>query len=129
MRPASSATGINSAGVMALCARARPADERFHARYLARGDADERLVLNLEIAIVERCAEIHLEAAARLHAGVHLRLEVAERAFAVALRLVERHIGILEQLDGVLTVARAQARCRYWRQREPDARGCRRARR
>ena len=91
----------------------RPAHQRLEADDRAGREIDERLVVHLELAAASAVAQIDLELAARLHARVHLGLEEAERALAVGLGAVERHIGVLEQLVGVLAVA--------GRQRDADA--------
>ena len=104
--PISSASGMNSAG-----------DTRPRSGWFQRSSAskpvmlvgpqvDERLVVQLELAVGERLAQVELERAARLQPRVHLGLEEAVDAAPVRLGAIERHVGVLQQLVGVVAVAR-----------------------
>ena len=75
-----------------------PAQQRFAAADLVAFQIDQRLVVQLELVVRERLAQVELERAARLHARVHLRLEKTDSAATVALGPIQRHIGLLEQL-------------------------------
>ena len=83
-----------------------PADEGLAAGDLAAFDVDDRLIVELELVVHDRLAQIQLEGAARLHAGVHLELEEAVDAAAVGLGAVERQIGVLHQGVRLVAVAR-----------------------
>ena len=52
------------------------------------------------------CRRSSSSCAARLHPGVHLRLEEAIGAAPVGLGAVQRQVGVLQQLVGVGAVAR-----------------------
>src|SRR5882724_6680876 len=90
-----------------------PAQQRLAARDAIRAEIDDRLVLDLELAVPERLAQILLELAARMHQRIHHRLEEAIGAAAVGLGAVKRQISALEELIGVVAV--------IGRYRDPDA--------
>ena len=85
MRPVSSASGMKSTGATmprsGWCQRSSASKPRTAGLL----EIDDRLVVELELALGERLAEIELERAARLHARVHVRLEEAVDAAASAL--------------------------------------------
>ena len=83
-----------------------PAQQRLEAADLVAREVDERLVVELELAVGQRLAQIDLQLAARLHVGVHVRLEEAVDAAPLGLGPVEGEIGVLEQLVGIGAVAR-----------------------
>src|SRR6202008_3650785 len=78
-----------------------PAQQRLEARDLAGLQQQDRLIMDLELAVGDRLAQVELEQAARLQPLVHLALEEAMGAAAVALGEVERHVGVLQQQVGV----------------------------
>src|SRR5262245_38283094 len=75
-----------------------PAQQRLEARNPAGLQVQDRLVMDLELAVSDRLAQIELERAARLHSLVHLRLEDMITAAPFALGAVERHIGVAQEL-------------------------------
>ena len=83
-----------------------PADQRLEARDLAAFDLDQRLVMQLELFGEQRLAQIEFELAPLLHLRVHFRLEEMEGAAAVGLGAIERHVGIAQQLIGLVAVGR-----------------------
>ena len=83
-----------------------PAHQRLEAGDLAGLQVEDRLVVDLELAVGDGLAQVELERAARLQPLVHLALEEAVRAAAVALGEVERHVGVLQQQVGVGAVVR-----------------------
>ena len=99
-----------------------PADQRLEAADLVAREIDDGLVVQLELAGRQRLAQVVLQRAARLHLRVHLRLEEAVGAAAVALGAVERQIGVPDQLVGARPVRRARWRCRRWCRSRPDGR-------
>ena len=82
-----------------------PAHQRLAADDRAGGKLDERLVVDLQLAGLQRGAQVELQLPVLAGAGIHLRLEEAEGALAVGLGAVERHVGVLEQLVGLIAVA------------------------
>ena len=84
-----------------------PADQGLEAADLVALEIDDRLVVELELAGRQRLAQVVLQGAPRLHLRVHLRLEEAEGAAAVALGAVERQVGVAHQLVGLVAVRRA----------------------
>ena len=83
-----------------------PAQQRLEAGDLAARDVDERLVVQLELVGEQRLAQIELEPAALLHLRVHFRLEEVVGAAALGLGAVERHVGVAQQLVGLVAVGR-----------------------
>ena len=78
MSPHSSATGMNSAGETnpsSGCGQRTSASAPVISPVC---EVDERLIMHLEVALGERRAQVRLHAPARLHACVHLGLEIAE---------------------------------------------------
>src|SRR6267378_6569978 len=90
-----------------------PAQQRLAAADTIVAEIDDRLVLDLELAVPECLAQILLKLAARMHQRIHHRLEEAIGAAAVGLGAIKREIGALEKLIGVMTV--------IGRYRDPDA--------
>ena len=84
-----------------------PADQRLKAADLAALQVHHRLIVELELARGQRLAQVLLHDAAGLHLLVHVRLEEAERAAAVALGAVKREVRIAQQLVRGLAIARA----------------------
>src|SRR5207237_4623422 len=60
----------------------------------------QRLVVELELLVRQRLAQVELEDAARLDGVRHLVTEEAIGAAAVGLGAVQRHVGVLEQRVG-----------------------------
>jgi len=88
--------------------RMMPTQQRLEAGDLAAVQLDQRLVMHLERAGRHCIAQIDLEPAARLQAGVHLRLEEAAGTLAVALGAVERHVGVFQKPVGIVGVVRRE---------------------
>ena len=78
-------------------------------------DVEDRLVVEVERLVLQRGAQVELEAAARLRARFHLGFEPAPGAAVVGLGAIERHVGVLQQLVGVDVRRAARWRCRRWR--------------
>ena len=104
--PVSSASGMNSSGATRPRVGMVPADQRLERADPVGLEIEQRLVIELELAVGDRAPQIRFEPVARLRAGVHLGFEEAVGAAALALRLVEREVGMLEQGVGVGAVAR-----------------------
>jgi hypothetical protein len=72
------------------------------------------LIVEIELVLAERVAEIVLQPPSLLQRGVHGRLEEAEGVAAVLLGAIEREVGVLQQRVGgfcvVLTDGDADAR-------------------
>ena len=60
-------------------------------------DIDQWLVVEVELAIGQRFAQIHVEFASCLHARVHLCFEEPISAAAIRLGFVQGHVGVLQQ--------------------------------
>ena len=65
--PVSSASGMNSAGRHDAALGMVPAQQRLEAADLVALEVDDRLVVELELAVRQRLAQIELQLAARLH--------------------------------------------------------------
>ena len=92
----------------------RPADQRLEAGASRR--SRDRPAAGSAPRSASACSAARRSissAPARLHAGIHLRLEEAERALALGLGAIERHVGVLQQPVGIVAVA--------GRQRDADA--------
>ena len=81
-----------------------PAHECLETANRACGDVDERLVEQPEFAVGQRFAQIKVEGAPRLHAGVHVRFEELVAAAPVGFGTVQRHISILDDVVDVFAV-------------------------
>ena len=62
--------------------------------------------MQLELIGEQRLAQIELELAPILHLRVHFRLEEVIAAAAVRLGAIERHVGIAQELIGLVAVGR-----------------------
>ena len=83
-----------------------PAQQRLEAADLAARKLDQRLIVELEFVGEQRLAQVELQPAALLHLRVHLRLEEMIGAAAVGLGAIERHVGVAQQLIGLVAVGR-----------------------
>ena len=83
-----------------------PAQQRLAAGHLVVVEIDQRLVVDLEVAVHQRLAQIPLQGEPCLGAGIHRRLEEAVGAAAVRLGAVHRQIRVLDQLVEVGAVLR-----------------------
>ena len=70
-----------------------------------RREIDQRLIIRPQPVVLDRVAQVDLDLATALGARVHLRLEEGEGAAEFALGAGQRHVGALQQLFGLLTVA------------------------
>ena len=113
IRPVSSAIGMKSAGEINAALGMMPADKRLAAGDLTGFDVDDRLVIDLELAVDDGLAKLEFEFAARLDTGVHGDFEEAVAAAAIGLGAIEGEIRILH--DDVRRVAVGG------RQRDADA--------
>ncbi len=78
--PVSSATAMKAAGVDEAAHGMAPAHQRLEARHGLGGEVDLRLVVQLELAPLERAAQVLLQGAAAARLLVHPGLEDVERA-------------------------------------------------
>ena len=85
--------------------RVVPAQQRLKPGDLARGQIDQRLVVEFELISGDGVPEIQLQHPAYLYARIHLRLEEPDRAAALGLCQVQRDVGVLQQLHGRIAVA------------------------
>ena len=84
----------------------RPAHQRLEAGDAPGRKIDQRLVVRPQHIVLDGVAQIDLDLAAALGAGVHLGFEEAEGATKVVLGARQRHVGVLQQLVGLVAVAR-----------------------
>ena len=112
IRPVSSASGIKSTGEIIPRCGMSPSDQRFDAGHLPGLDVDDGMIVQLELFVRQRVAQLDLvgAACARLHA--HSILEKSVGVAALGLRLIEREIGVFHQLIHVRAV--------FGRQRDAD---------
>ena len=81
--------------------RVHPAEQRLDAVVGTLVEANDRLVVDLELVQLEGALQLGLELEPLDHALVHRRLEHAIAALAVALGHVHRDVGVPQQLLGV----------------------------
>src|SRR5580704_17852378 len=86
--------------------RVIPAQQRLEATDLAARKLDKRLIVELELVGQQRLAQVEFQTAALLHLSVHLRLEEMVAAAPVCLGAIERHVGVAQQLIGLVAVGR-----------------------
>ena len=121
--PVSSASGMNSTRRDQAALGVAPAQQRLEAgRSTPSGEPDDRLVVQLELAGVDRALQVGAQLEPVEHARVHRRLEQAVAALAVALGDVHRGVGVADQLLGACAASPAQ------RDRDADAGAQERAR-
>ena len=83
----------------AAAVRMVPAHERLDGDGLAGGEVDDRLVLDDELALLDRALELGLEVVAADDRVAHRRRRRrAKRRLAGLLGLVHRHVGVADQL-------------------------------
>ena len=68
-------------------------------------EVHDRLVLDHDLAALDRRGQLLLEIVAAEHRGCHRRIEEREAALARRLRLVHRQVGLADQLVGVARAA------------------------
>ncbi len=84
-----------------------PAQQRLELGDLVSLQIELGLVVELKLAVVQRCPQIALERVARLHLLVHRALEETRVPGSVGLCPRQRQVGILEQLIGIFAIAGA----------------------
>ena len=112
MRPLSSASRMNISGLIAPCSGWSQRSSASKPMIVAAPELGQRLVVDVELAIVERGAQVGLELAPLAQRLVHRRLVEAGEAAALGLGAVERHVGILDQVG-----RRRRRRPGRWRRR------------
>ena len=100
IRPVSSAIGTNSAGDTGAPLRVVPAGQRLEGDDLAGVEAHDRLVGDVDVALLHRPLELAADREAVDGAVVHRRLEHLDAALAVRLGRVHGEVGVAEQLVG-----------------------------
>ena len=90
-----------------------PADQRLNAGNFVRLDVDDRMVMQLELIVRQRIAQIVLIGAAPAGLNAHRIVEKAVGVAALGLGSVQREVGILHQL--------VDSRAMLGRQRDADA--------
>ena len=93
--------------------RVLPAQQRLHAQHGARGEVDQRLVVEPQLRALDRPPEVALERRPVDGLGVHLGIEQHRRAYRVRLRPMQRDLRLLEQVE--------RMRQRGAPDRDPDA--------
>ena len=109
IRPISSATGINSTGDTmprsGWCQRSSASQQRTSPCV----QIQHRLVIQLELAVLEARWRSAISSARRSFIRASMcRFEEPVNAAAVRLGAVERHVGVLEKLVGIVAVSRRQ---------------------
>jgi hypothetical protein len=90
-----------------------PANQSFEHHDFVAGDVANRLIVDLEFVALQRHPQVEFQQPPGLGAGIHPGFEEAVGAAAVRLGSIERQIGILQELIGILSV--------LGRQRNADA--------
>ena len=120
MRPVSSAMGMNSQRRDQPALGMAPAHQRLEPG-AARPSAsvDDRLVVQDELAPLDRAAQLVLQRSSRHRVGVHRGVEDSWRAVPARLRAVHRRVGVAQHVFRAGVAAPGVARCRCWRWRRP----------
>jgi len=84
----------------------RPAHQRLEAGDASGRKVDQRLIIRPQHVVLDRVAQIDLDLAAALGASVHSGFEKAEGAAGIVLGSGQRHVGVLQQLLGLVAIAR-----------------------
>ena len=92
-----------------------PADERLEAAQLAARQADQRLQVQLELAVGDRAAQLVLDRQAAQDAGAQLGVEDLVAAAAALLGAVHGDVGVAQQRVGVGVARVGDRRSRRWR--------------
>ena len=87
----------------------RPARKRLEGDHLVGAQIDERLIVGLDRAGLERRQQPALQAVALAQVRVHGRLEEAQARAALLLGPVEGDIGLAQQLVGQRSVPRGES--------------------
>ena len=74
-----------------------PANQRFEARDPALLEVDERLIIELKVAVLDRPAQIELQASARFRLIAHTRFKEPIDSASVGFGAVHREIGSCQQ--------------------------------
>ena len=88
--------------------RVLPAGQRLEADDLAGRDRSLRLVVDLQLVVLDRLGELLRKNAALADRLVHVRREEAGAGASVLLGAVEREVGVGEKLADVVPVARIE---------------------
>ena len=91
--------------------RVLPAQQRLDADQGEVVEVVDRLVDEAELVARQRRAQIELELDAAADVGLHLRVEDLVAVLAGGLGLVERHVGVAQQLAGRWPGRRWRCRC------------------
>ncbi len=96
----------------AAAARMVPAHQRLDGDRLAGREVHDRLVLDEQLALLQRALELVLEVVAADDRVAHLRGEDGEAALAALLGLVHGDVGVAQQLVDAACAGARRRRCR-----------------
>jgi len=85
-----------------------PAQQRLQRHDTVRLDVDDRLIVHVELAALQRGAQARLDRDALLEPAVHAGAEELEVVAAAVFRLVHRRVGVPQKLAHVGAVLRIQ---------------------
>ena len=122
MSPVSSAIGMNSAGDSTRRSGCGQRSSASAPSMRAAGEVDQRLVVQGELAALERAPQVGLGREAAAHALGHLRAEELVVGAPRLLGVVHRRVGVAHQRLGGVAVGADTARCRCCRRRAAGAR-------
>ena len=86
-----------------------PAHQRLERHDAIGLDVDHRLVVHVELLLLERRAQARLDGHALLQLAIHRRVEELEVVAAAILRLIHRRVRLTQQLADSRAIARAKA--------------------
>ena len=81
-----------------LAVRPHPPDQRFNRHHPSAAGIDQRLIVDLEFAVLQRVAQFLIKIARGLQVLVELRLVPAAPHLAAALGNIHRNVGAAQQL-------------------------------
>ena len=122
IRSERSAIGMNSAGEIQPSTGWSQRSRASAPVSVRLREVDLRLVEQLQLIALERAAQLALDELAAQRSPVHALLEELVAVAAALLDLVERQVGVADQVARVLPGPARRARCRYWRRRSRDGR-------
>jgi hypothetical protein len=86
-----------------------PAQQRLHARHVVTFDIDDRLIVNVELLLLDGGTQARFDGDALLQLAVHAGAEELKVISAAILRLIHGGVGVAQQLADIRAIAWIQA--------------------
>ena len=111
MSPSSSAIGMNIAGETASPLRVHRTSDS-NPTHIPDASEHDRLVVHLEVVVVDGVAQVVLQLEAGARARVHVRVEQLVPRLAARLGVIHRRVGVAHDLVGASCNRPRRTRCR-----------------